>query len=317
MSRLARSIGLGVLGALAYSSSGDIAYAKSCSPGQMNAAATCDCPAGYRSEGAPGDAICKAIGGGGGQKPITPATPQVNDKKLPGDAGSTAPVKAGSFMMGDAMSPGASPVRQVTVGDYSIDKYEVSVDEYKKCVDTGVCSAPPSTVLSAQPKCNWATGRTAHPMNCVSWQEANNYCLWKGKRLPTEAEWEYAARGKTSNLYPWGIDAPTCKHANFTEKSGATTPGCGDATAPIGSKPAGKSAFGAFDMAGNVEEWVWDWYGTFKGGSASNPGGPLSGTGRVVKGSAFDLSGTTDQIAARRESVDPTHRENWLGFRCS
>ncbi len=317
-SRVARSIGLGFLGALAYFSAGDPAHAKSCSPGQLNASGTCDCPAGFRSEGAPGDAVCKPVASaGGGQKATKTVTPQVSDKKLPGDAGSTVPVKGGTFMMGDAVSAGASPVRQVTLGDFSIDKYEVSVDEYKKCVDTGVCSAPPASTISAKPKCNWGTGRTAHPMNCVSWQEANNYCLWKGKRLPTEAEWEFAARGKNSNLYPWGMDTPTCKHANFTEKAATLTAGCGDGTSPVGSKPAGKSAFGAHDMTGNVEEWVWDWYGTFKSGSAKEPGGPLSGTGRVVKGSAFDLSGSDHQISARRESVDPTHREDWLGFRCA
>jgi formylglycine-generating enzyme required for sulfatase activity len=309
-------MGLGFLGALTYFSSGDPAYAKSCSPGQMNASATCDCPAGYRSVGAPGDASCQKVIID--QKvPTGPVTTTVSDKKLPADAGSSVPVKSGSFMMGDAVSAGAGPVRQVTVGDYGIDKYEVSVEEYKKCVDTGVCSAPPSSYTSTQPKCNWGTARTAHPMNCVNYQEASNYCLWKGKRLPTEAEWEYAARGKGSTLYPWGIDTPTCAHANWTEKPSAPTAGCGESTSPIGSKPKGKSAAGAFDMAGNVEEWTFDWYGTFKGGSATNPGGPLTGTSRVVKGSAYDLSSPSDQIAARREGVDPTHREPWLGFRCA
>lgn len=317
MSRLARTVGLGALGALAYFSSSDTAWAKSCAPGQMNASATCDCPGGYRSEGAPGDAICKKLPEIDQKKPVTPTVVQVNDKNAPKDAGSTLPVKGGSFMMGDTTSPGASPVRLVTVGDYAIDKYEVSAGEYKKCVETGVCSAPPSSYLSSQPKCNYGTARTAHPMNCVNYQEASNYCLWKGKRLPTEAEWEFAARGKSSNLYPWGIDAPTCAHANWTEKPGNLSPGCGDSTSPIGTKPKGKSAAGAMDMAGNVEEWTFDWYGTFKAGAASNPGGPLTGTSRVVKGSAYDLSSPTDQYAARREGVDPTHREVWLGFRCA
>jgi len=318
MSRFARSVGLGFLGALAYFSAGDAAHAKSCSPGQLNASGTCDCPAGYTSVGAAGDATCRATGGGS-QKgtPGGPVAAQVGDKKLPGDAGGSVPVKGGSFMMGDAVSAGASPVRQVTLADYAIDKYEVSAEEFKKCVDTGVCSAPPSSFLSGAPKCNYGTGRSAHPMNCVTYQEASTFCMWKGKRLPTEAEWEYAARGKTSNLYPWGMDAPTCKHANWTEKPSSPTAGCGEGTSPIGSKAAGKSAFGAHDMAGNVEEWTWDWYGTFKSGSATNPGGPLSGVNRVVKGSAFDLSSASDQVSARREGVDPSKRETWLGFRCA
>jgi formylglycine-generating enzyme required for sulfatase activity len=312
MSRFARSVGLGLLGAVTYLSAGDLAHAKDCKPGKLNAMATCDCPPGYASSGPAGDAVCRSLGcvgpncGGGGG----------GGEKLPGDAGSSVPVPAGSFMMGDTTSPGASPVRQVSVGAFAIDRYEVSVEEYEKCVKTGVCSAPPASFLATASRCNYGTKRTAHPMNCVTYQEATNYCLWKSKRLPTEAEWEFAARGKGSSLYPWGSDAPSCKQANWTEKSPATKY-CGDGTSPIGNKPAGKSAFGAHDMAGNVEEWVFDWYGTWKSGSATDPGGPLTGTSRVVKGSAFDLTAQTEHVAARREGVDPTKRETWLGFRCA
>src|SRR6476469_1322335 len=252
MSRFSRALGLGFLGAIAYFTASDESLAASCDPGKLNASGTCDCPAGYKSQGEPGAATCRAVyvkpaGGGGGGAGA--------GDKLPPDNGAIIPIKGNSFMMGDSISSNASPVRQVTVSDFAIDKYEVSTADYKKCVDAGICAAPPSSYTSTQARCNWGTKRTAHPMNCVAWTEANNYCLWKGKRLPTEAEWEYAARGKDSNLYPWGMDAPTCAHANWTEKASSPTAGCGEGTAPIGTKSKGKSAAGAFDMAGNVEEW--------------------------------------------------------------
>lgn len=322
-SSFARSLGLGFLAAVAYFASTDGAFstnawAASCHPGTLNASGTCDCPSGYKSDGPPGSAVCRAAFvapkcGGPGQKPC-PGPPA---DKLPGDAGSTIPIKGGSFMMGDALAANAGPVRQVTVSDFAIDKYEVSAAEYKKCVDAGVCAAPPSSYTTVNKHCNWGTNRSAHPMNCVSWTEANNYCLWKGKRLPTEAEWEYAARGKDSKLYPWGSDAPTCKQANFTEKVGGAAPDCGDGTSVIGAHSGGKSPFGAHDMIGNVEEWTWDWWATWKGSSAKDPAGPLTGTLRTVKGSAYDLSSPSDQIAARREGVNPSLREVWLGFRCA
>jgi formylglycine-generating enzyme required for sulfatase activity len=317
MSRFSRALGLGFLGAIAYFTASDDSLAASCDPGKLNASGTCDCPAGYKSQGEPGSATCRPVYvapkcGGAGQ----PACPGPPADKLPGDNGAIIPIKGGSFMMGDSISSNASPVRQVTVSDFALDKYEVSTADYKKCVDAGICAAPPSSFTSTQPRCNWGTKRSAHPMNCVSWTEANNYCLWKGKRLPTEAEWEYGARGKDSNLYPWGTAQPTCKQANFTEKSGAAAADCGDGTSVIGAHPGGKSPFGAQDMAGNVEEWTGDWWAIWKGGNAVNPGGPLTGTLRVVKGSAFDLSSASDQIAARREGINPNFREPWLGFRC-
>ncbi len=299
---------------LAYVVVHEPAEAAGCSPGTLNAAGTCDCPAGYRSDGAPGSATCKVNVQQGPQCGV-PGKPACPPCKAPGDAGSTVQVKGGVFMMGDSVSYGAAPVRQVTVSDFSIDRYEVSVAEFKKCVDAGVCSAP---TKSFNTRCTYdQAGREAHPMNCVNYSEATTYCQWKGKRLPTEAEWEYAARGKDAKLYPWGTDAPSCKFANFTGEIGKTSPGCGDGTTCIGTKAAGKSWAGAQDMSGNVEEWTWDWYATWKSGNAKDPAGVLTGTGRVVKGSAYDQSSPNDQIAGRRESVGPNQREPWLGFRCA
>ncbi len=320
-SRIARSIyaalrapiGLGLCLAATHLSTSDTAWAGSCHPGSLAPSGNCECPAGFKADGPQGDQRCKPSGPPPG--PLPAAVP--NDAKLPADATAVIPIKGAMFLMGDGVATGAAPIRQVTVSDFSIDKYEVPVAEYKKCVDANQCSAPPITFTAVNFRCNWDTKRTAHPMNCVTWQEAQNFCLWKGKRLPTEAEWEYAARGKTSNVYPWGIDAPTCKHANFTEKSGAVAPGCGDGTTPIGTKGLGKSPFNLQDMVGNVEEWTNDWYGKFKPSPATNPGGPMTSSQRVVKGSAYDLSSATDQLPARREGLAPGNREVWLGFRCA
>jgi len=238
--------------------------------------------------------------------------------QLPTDAGKTVQIAAGNFMAGappDNTFGRADPVHKVNLSTYSIDKYEVSVEEYDKCVKTGACPKPGG----AQYGCNYPNAkRRAHPMNCVTWNEAQTYCDWRGMRLPTEAEWEYAARGKKSNLYPWGDAAPTCKNTAMTYSAPDGKSSCGGNTSAIGSHPDGKSEFGVHDLAGNVEEWMWDEYGYYKAVSEMNdPGGPMNGTDHVVKGGAYDLAGSKIFAAARRISAAPDNRYVWLGFRCA
>lgn len=145
----------------------------------------------------------------------------------------------------------------------------VTVAQYKKCTTDGGCTEPDSG-----PFCNWnAKGRDNHPINCVDWYQATQYCEWAGKRLPREAEWEKAARGTDGRKYPWGDDefAEALKRrANIADEDARSALGCDGiplvaagyhdgfvTTAPVGFFPDGASPYGARDMAGNVMEWVW------------------------------------------------------------
>src|SRR5262249_4091558 len=133
-----------------------------------------------------------------------------------------------------------------------------------------------------------------HPITCVDQAQAATYCRWAGKRLPTEAEWEYAARGVEGREYPWGNDAPDCDRANVARNPGQ---GCGRAkgTVEVGSLPAGASASGALDMAGNAWEWVADGWdpGVYAKGTQTDPAVPATGEKAVLRGGSWDFSGST------------------------
>jgi eukaryotic-like serine/threonine-protein kinase len=197
------------------------------------------------------------------------------------------------------------PGRQVSLDAYSIDKYEVTVAEYGQCVEAGKCS---SAGLTGSRFCNWGQKkRTDHPINCVDWSQASAYCEWAGKRLPTEAEWEKAARGTDGRIYPWGNQWDAAK-ANIG------SPG----TVAVGSYPAGVSPYEVHDMAGNVWEWVQDWYdGTYyRGGSVRNPQGPSSGKERVVRGGSW-VDNPWGVRVADRYWFTPGYRVDYIGFRCA
>ena len=182
-------------------------------------------------------------------------------------------VPAGEFLMGstdadlDAKAD-ENPQHKVTMDTFWIDRTEVAKDQYQKCVDAGKCAVP---VCSG-------TGISDHPVVCVSWQDATNYCAWAGRRLPTEAEWEKAARGTDGRKYPWGNEAPDDKRLNYNANVGKTS--------AVGSYPSGASPYGALDMAGNVWEWVADWYDQnyYTSSPAQNPAGPDAGQFRVGAG---------------------------------
>jgi formylglycine-generating enzyme required for sulfatase activity len=172
-------------------------------------------------------------------------------------------IPGGTFMMGCTISEMgvwhgrdldtccASPRHEINLSAFLLDATEVTVEQYQECVDKGACKNPKGIQ-----SCNWVhPDRTNHPMNCIDWLYANHYCTWRGKRLPSESEWEYAARGGHNEWrFPWGNDRPDCSRAIMRDDSGK---GCGqNSTWPVRSRPP--NGYGLYDMAGNVMEWTAD-----------------------------------------------------------
>ena len=215
-------------------------------------------------------------------------------------------VPAGSFTMGD---DDASPRRQIYLDAYYIDQYEVTVLRYARFLAASGGVHPPEEWEQADPN---RAGDL--PVIGVDWNDAAAYCAWAGRRLPTEAEWEKAARGTDGRRYPWGDAAPTFDHANLANS--APEAYAGGLTA-AGIHPGGKSPYGVHDLAGNAAEWVADWYSdSFPGAEVRNPKGPQSGSDRVIRGGGrFDPAyRVTTSI---RFHASPDTRLPDLGFRCA
>ena len=201
------------------------------------------------------------------------------------------------------------PVHKVVLDAFSIDKTEVTNALYKACEDQGACTPPQESNSNTQSSYYGNPAFDDFPVIYVTWDQARIYCEWRGARLPTEAEWEKAARGTDGRTYPWGekIDET---FANFNYSVGDTT--------AVGSYENGKSPNGAHDMAGNVWEWVADWYSdTYYGRSpAENPPGPASGDLRVLRGGSWGLVGLSVSTSYRY-ARDPAESGPDLGFRCA
>lgn len=227
-------------------------------------------------------------------------------------------IPGGEFEMGSNIhSVDELPARQVNVDPFYIDLYEVTVADYEACVAAGQCNIP-----GPGAGCNWALpGVEDHPVNCVSWTDANAYCsLWAGtpiaKRLPTEAEWEKAARSDDARLYPWGDEPlPSCTHASMDEGAGG---GCGAySTIPVGSKPLGDSPYGVHDMAGGVWDWTADWYAPYDVAETDNPTGPASGMLKVMRGGGW-VTADLNWFRTSARIGQPTTNVNLnVGFRCA
>lgn len=214
-------------------------------------------------------------------------------------------IPAGSFEMGsESGHSNEKPATHVNLSAYEMDRNPVTVSAYKKCVAAKKCPAP-----GAGNSCNWGQGnKEQHPINCVNWHGAKSYCEWRGARLPTEAEWEYAAKGHDARKYPWGNEEPEQRACWRV----------GGKTCQIGEHPKGDSPFGIQDMAGNVWEWIGDWYqDSYPGGSIDNPHGPSSGSFRVLRGGSWFDYVPTSLRTTHRSRLNPDDWSSSIGFRCA
>lgn len=248
----------------------------------------------------------------------------------PDDIGTMIDIPAGSFVMGcsggDYCSISNSSSHEVKLSAYRIGKYEVTAGEYTKCIKAGNCNNSnenePHYMTSdggAYP-CNLRDAlKKDHPMNCVSWYGAIAYCEWAGKRLPTEAEWEKAARGTDSITYPWGEESPSCEYAVFFPENSYSY-ACGTGTTwMVGSKEKGKSPYGLYDMAGNAEEWVNDWfdYKYYETSPSEDPKGPETGELKGLRGGSYISSEEGMTTIGRNSKSHYFEGCGYIGFRCA
>lgn len=238
------------------------------------------------------------------------------------------PVPAGSFLMGstrkiDRMARRPEfPQRRVYLDAYEIDKYEVSALQFLRFV---LATDGPPLIDWRYDGGNFQETMAHHPVMHVTWFEADAYCRWAGKRLPTEAEWEKAARGVDGRLYPWGHQSAGLSRANFGRRQ---------LSGPVRDRPErlhlyppiigvdkydnSVSPYGLHQMAGNVAEWVGDWYDPryYRNAPERNPKGPDTGTHKVFRGGGW-IDSTPMVRTTQRNGTDPKARMNWLGFRCA
>lgn len=215
-------------------------------------------------------------------------------------------VPTGNFVMGDDLE---SPQREIFLDAYYIDRFEVTTSRYTKFLAATGSVAAPDGWDALDP----IKGGEL-PVMGVNWSDATAYCEWAQRRLPTDAEWEKAARGSDGRKYPWGDALPTLDHANYQNASAESYNG---GLRNVGAHPAGRSQFGVDDMSGNVAEWVADWYTeSFPHNDRRNPKGPETGTERVVRGSGrFDHPDRL--IATKRYHANAELRNEDIGFRCA
>ena len=250
---------------------------------------------------------------------LTPYPPLIQD-----DFGiSMVLVPEGSFMMGSTEGdPDEKPVVEVVLESFYIDQFEVTNASYKECVDLGICSRPLQFDSQTRLQYYGANEYANFPVIYVTWEDANVYCEWRGARLPTEAEWEKAARGPDGWKYPWGNEfeegrANYCGGAVFCPSE----PNDGfKGTAPVDAFESGISPYGAYQMAGNVNEWVADWYDknyyrSLEDG-AENPTGPAQGQERSIRGGSFGLNAEKLRTT-NRGFGNPFNASEYDGFRCA
>ncbi len=237
--------------------------------------------------------------------PEPPAQAQAGDLWVDANGVEMVYVPAGEFLMGSPAGPGdrdERPQHRVFLEAYWMDRMLVTVGDYRTfCRETG-------RSLPLEPKWGW---HEDHPVVNVTWEDAAAYAKWAGRRLPTEAEWEKAARGTDGREYPWGNQWDPRKCSNGINSR---------STQPVGKYPAGASPYGALDMAGNVWQWCADWYDEdyYRFAPARNPTGPASGQHRVLRGGSWECDLPTMFRSARRDYEHTVlgARDNYDGIRC-
>jgi formylglycine-generating enzyme required for sulfatase activity len=218
-------------------------------------------------------------------------------------------VPAGSFMMGSEEGSGdEQPVHEVSLDAFWIDRTEVTNAQYAACVAVDACRPPSGNSSSTRTSYFSSPQFANYPVVYISWDDARAFAEWAGGRLPTEAEWEYAASGPDGPTWPWGDEAPTCELLNYVD--------CVNDTSGAGAYLDGASWVGALDMAGNVWEWVNDWYEVnyYQNSSAENPLGPNSGESKVLRGGSWGVDDWEIRAAYRRAS-NPGDWNSNIGFR--
>jgi formylglycine-generating enzyme required for sulfatase activity len=297
--------------------SDDCVHSASCPEDNVDGRGCC------RTPGAPDASAEAPVGVLRGRAAVTPTS-------CPDDM---VPVAAAVFVMGSPPGEGDDdehPQRRIRIDGYCIDRTEVTVAAYARCVASGKCTAGlPPEATGLRSMCNGnRPDRQLHPINCVNWDQARAYCLAVHKRLPGEAEWEYAARGPDRRSYPWGNEPPRAELLNACgaeclplaarlgfDKPRAMYPGNDhwEATAPVGSFREGASPFGALDMVGNVAEWTADDYAYYDG-TASHFNDTAH---RVVRGGAWNYDAASLVRGASRDSYNPARPSINIGFRCA
>jgi formylglycine-generating enzyme required for sulfatase activity len=223
-------------------------------------------------------------------------------------------VPAGEFTMGsDQGNPDEKPVHLVYLNSFYIDKYEVTNALYRACVTTGRCPRPQNGSSSSHSTYYGNPEFDDYPVVYVDWNMADAYCDWRGAQLPTEAQWEKAARGPDEHTYPWG-ESIDCNKSNYFDSAQGKY--CVGDTTRVGSYTAGRSGYGVYDLMGNVSEWVSDWYSAdyYQNLFNRNPSGPAMGQYRVLRGGSWSTSLGLDTTLRLR--YEPSYVGYDVGFRC-
>ena len=244
--------------------------------------------------------------------PTIQFTPTVTLWTRPADGMAMVYVPAGIFIMGtNSANSGGQLVHNVFLDAYWIDKTDVTNAMYSLCVKAAACQAPGQSSSFTRTSYYGNSQYENYPVIWVNWNDASAYCQWAGTRLLTEAQWEKAMRGTDGRPYPWGNNNPNKSLLNYDQNIGDTT--------AVDGYPSGASPYGALDMAGNVWDWVNDWYGSnyFAASPSANPQGPSGGTFRVLRGGAWNNNAITFINSSLRDWQTSGYASNSLGFCCA